>query len=88
MTEEVKVEEAVEVAEAEVTPTPVTIEKRTPQELHQEKQGKKATTKKKVGRYSKAEAQAEIYRLKKGGQEASTYYKHVLSRLMFLGRCS
>ena len=60
MTEEVKEVEVVAEVKLDTEPTPVTIEKRTPQELHQEKQGKKATTKKKVGRYLKAECQAEI----------------------------
>jgi len=43
-----------------------------------ERQGKKAHTKKKAGRLTRDEAYAELKRLARGGHEQSKYYRDIL----------
>lgn len=86
-TVEVKETEAVEeVKEAAVAPVKSKAFK-SPDEVnaeHKELQGKKATEKKKIKAYSKADCLAELKRLEKGGHEHSVYYKDVHKRALSL----
>ena len=88
MTEEAKEqqEQQKQQEQPEVTPEPTPSpapepEKLDPKEAHKRKQGKKATAKKKVGNYTKAEAEDELRRLEKAKHQDSKYYQHVKGRV-------
>ena len=56
-------------------PTP-----KTPAEKQQERQGKRTFEKKKVNKFTQAEAKKELQRLQNGGQGQSVYCQQVLRR--------
>ena len=71
---EAEVIDEVKQAVVEVKPEAPT---RSPIEIHNEKQGKKKTSKKKIASYSKNELLDEIQRLERGGHGHSKYYHHI-----------
>ena len=79
MTDEVKVEKAVETVTAAVVEAP---KPKTPQEKNKERQGEKAFSKKKVNRFTLAEAQTELKRLEgRCDDTQSRYHDRIVSRI-------